>query len=139
MSEMDELHAKLSLLGAIDIGIVVLDRDYRVQMWNEFMTNHSGLRPSQVRDKILFECCPEIDEHWFRQKVERVWNLDARVFITWEQRPYVFRFRHSRPLSGQQQWMQQNITLMPLHDTRGEIFQVGLILYDVSEQATRTE
>ncbi|MEC9319761.1 MAG: hypothetical protein VYD08_07755, partial [Pseudomonadota bacterium] len=84
-------------------------------------------------------CCPEIDEHWFRQKVERVWNLDARVFITWEQRPYVFRFRHSRPLSGQQQWMQQNITLMPLHDTRGEIFQVGLILYDVSEQATRTE
>ncbi|MGM0525225.1 MAG: PAS domain-containing protein [Pseudomonadota bacterium] len=134
MTEMDELHAKMSILGAIDVGIVVLDRDYRINMWNEFMQNHSGLRPSQVRDKNLFKMCPEVDQAWLERKVERVWELDARVFITWEQRPYVFRFRNSRPVSGYSEWMYQNLTVIPLHNTRGEVYQVCLILYDVSEQ-----
>lgn len=134
LSEMDELHAKMSILGAIDVGIVVLDRDYRVQLWNEFMQNHSGLRPSQVRDKNLFSVCQEVDEAWLKRKVERVWSLDARVFITWEQRPYVFQFRNSRPISGYSEWMYQNMTAIPLHNTRGEVYQVCLIIYDVSEQ-----
>ena len=134
MTEMDELHAKMSILGAIDVGIVVLDREYRVQLWNEFMQNHSGLRPSQVRDQNLFSVCPDIDEAWLKRKVERVWELDARVFITWEQRPYVFRFRNSRPITATSEWMYQNMTALPLHNPRGEVYQVCLIIYDVSEQ-----
>lgn len=136
MTEMDELHAKMSILGAIDVGIVVLDRNYNVQLWNEFMQNHSGLRPSQVRDKNLFTMCPQVDEAWLKRKVERVWQLDARVFISWEQRPYVFRFRNSRPITGNSEWMYQNMTAIPLHNTRGDVYQVCLIIYDVSEQVS---
>ena len=134
MTEMDELHAKMSILGAIDVGIVVLDHDYNIQLWNEFMQNHSGLRPSQVRDKNLFKVCSDVDEAWLKRKVERVWQLDARVFISWEQRPYVFRFRNSRPITGSSEWMYQNMSAIPLHNTRGEVYQVCLIIYDVSEQ-----
>ncbi|WP_278355541.1 PAS domain-containing protein, partial [Idiomarina abyssalis] len=82
IDDMDELHSKLSILGAIDVGIVVVDNDNNIQMWNEFMQNHSGLRPSEVRDKNLFRCCPGIDEIWFQRKMDRVRQLNSRVFIT---------------------------------------------------------
>tara|TARA_R100001440_G_scaffold5892_2_gene12329 strand:- start:536 stop:955 length:420 start_codon:yes stop_codon:yes gene_type:complete len=134
IDDMDELHSKLSILGAIDVGIVVVDNDNNIQMWNEFMQNHSGLRPSEVRDKNLFRCCPGIDQAWLQRKIDRVRQLNSRVFITWQQRPYVFRFRHSRPISGQSEWMYQNVTLIPLKNPRGEVHQVGIIIYDVSEQ-----
>ena len=34
IDDMDELHSKLSILGAIDVGIVVVDNDNNIQMWN---------------------------------------------------------------------------------------------------------
>lgn len=72
IDDMDELHSKLSILGAIDVGIVVVDNENNIQMWNEFMQNHSGLRPSEVRHKNLFRCCPGIDQVWFQRKIDRV-------------------------------------------------------------------
>jgi len=134
MSEMDELHWKLSILGAIDVGIVVVNRDYDIQIWNEFMENHSGKRPSQVRGKNVFEIAPEIDAKWLQRKMAPVWELGHRGFITWQQRPYVFRFRNYRPVTGHSQWMYQNVTLLPLPSPRCEIDDVCLIIYDVSEQ-----
>ncbi|RUO80332.1 hypothetical protein CWI84_06790 [Idiomarina tyrosinivorans] len=134
--ELEEMHWRMSILGAIDVGIVVLDNADRIVIWNEFMENHSGIRPSQVRDRNLFQCFQEIDSDWLSRKLQRVRELGSRVFITWEQRAYVFRFHHHRPVTGRSEWMYQNLTLLPLKNPRGEISHVCLIVYDVSEQAT---
>lgn len=135
-SEMEELHWKLSILGAIDVGIVVVDSDYRIQIWNEFMENHSGHLPSKVREQNLFKVAPELDETWLKRKLKPIWELGYRGFITWQQRPYVFRFRNYRPVTGRSEWMYQNVTLLPLSSPRGEIEHICFIVYDVTEQAT---
>jgi len=133
--EMNELHLKLGILGAIDVGIVVIDRAFEISMWNDFMANHSGKRPSQVRGRSLFEVAPEIEPDWFRRKAERAFELASRSFIIWEQRPYLFRFPQYRPVTGTSPFMYQNVTLLPLHDTRGRVERLGIIVYDVTDTA----
>ncbi|RTE86227.1 MULTISPECIES: PAS domain S-box protein [Gammaproteobacteria] len=133
--ELQELHIKLGILGAIDVGIVVIDRNFEISMWNDFMSNHSGLRPSQVHGRSLFSVATEIDEKWFRKKAERSFELNSRSFIIWEQRPFLFRFPQYRPVTGTSPYMFQNVTLLPLQNTRGEVEQLCIIVYDVTDRA----
>lgn len=46
-AELNELHWLLAIVQSIDVGVVVLDRDYRVEVWNTFMENRSGLHPER--------------------------------------------------------------------------------------------
>lgn len=125
----------MSLLQAIDVGVIVLDREYKIQVWNSFMENHSGLRPENVRGKQLFSFFPEIPEQWFRQKVESVFMLQNRAFSTWEQRPYIFRFKNYRPITGLEEYMYQNISLIPLISLDTTVNYVCITIYDVTDVA----
>ena len=73
--QINELHWLMEMLHTIDVGLVVLDRQYRVQIWNGFMENHSGLFPGEVKDKDLFDLFSEIPETWFKRKAESVFLL----------------------------------------------------------------
>ena len=73
--DMNEIHWLMDMFNTVDVGLVVLDRDYRVCVWNGFMENHSGLLPSAVKHKDLFDLFPAIDEKWFRSKSESVFVL----------------------------------------------------------------
>lgn len=133
--DMNDLHMKLNILAAIDVGIVVVDRQFSISMWNEFMANHSGKRPSEVQGRNLFAVAPEIDQAWFQRKAERTFNLGSRAFVIWEQRPFLFRFSPYRPITGTSPYMFQNITLLPLTNARGEVESLGIIVYDVTDTA----
>jgi diguanylate cyclase (GGDEF)-like protein len=125
----------MDMLQSIDVGLIVLDRDYTVQIWNSFMENHSGLRPDHVIGHGLFELFPEVPEKWLRRKAEAVFLLKNRAFATWEQRPYLLRFKNYRPITGPAEFMYQNTTLIPLVSVDGEVRHVGIIIYDVTDIA----
>lgn len=133
--DIKEMHWFIHMLQALDAGLVVLDRDYRVQVWNSFMENHSGRHPGQIIGKELFALFPEIPQGWFRRKAEAVFQLGSRAFVTWEQRSCLFRFRNYRPITGRAEFMYQNITFVPLLSLEGEVSHLGLIVYDVTDIA----
>lgn len=135
-NEIKEMHWLMEMVQNVDAGLMVLDRDYRVQLWNGFMANHSGLTPPHVIGKRLFELFPEIPARWFQRKLDGVFLLKTRSFITWEQRPYLMRFKNYRPITGMAEFMYQNFTLIPLADSDGSVRNVGVILYDVTDTAT---
>jgi diguanylate cyclase len=126
----------MDMLQTIDVGLVVLDRNFHIQAWNSFMENHSGLLPSTVREKSIFQLFPEIPADWFRHKAESVFLLKSRSFTTWEQRPFLFRFKTYRPITGTEEFMYQNITLSPLVSSTGEVNHICVIIYDVTDIAT---
>ncbi|WP_404339479.1 diguanylate cyclase [Pseudoalteromonas mariniglutinosa] len=132
---MNELHWLMDMFNTVDVGLVVLDRDYKVCVWNGFMVNHSGLLPSAVKDKDLFDSFPSIDEKWFRSKSESVFILKNRSFTIWEQQPYIFRFKNYRPITGKADYMYQNATFIPLTTTTGEVSHICIIIYDVTDAA----
>ena len=132
---LNEFHWLMDVLQYIDVGLVVLDKEFNVQLWNSFMQNHSAKGPSDILGKNIFEQFPELPESWFRRKAESVFSLHISAFTTWEQRPYLFRFHNYRPVTSIADFMYQNSTIIPLKDTRGQVDHLCVIVYDVTEVA----
>jgi diguanylate cyclase len=138
-TQLNELHWLMEMLHNIDVGLVVLDREYNVQIWNGFMENHSGLLPREVKDKNLFSLFDEIPQDWFLRKAESVFLLKNKAFTIWEQRPYLFKFRNYRPITGTANFMYQNSTFIPLLSATGVVTHLCLIIYDVTDIAVHKQ
>jgi diguanylate cyclase len=131
----EDVHWFMDILQNIDVGLVVMDRNYNVELWNSFMQNHSGKSPEAVLKHNIFSVFPELSETWFKHKAKSVFVLQNATFTTWEQRPYLFQFPHYRPITGSTEYMYQNSTIIPLADTRGVVEHICLIIYDVTDTA----
>ncbi len=132
---LSDFHWLMDVLNNIDVGLVILDKDYNIQLWNSFMQNHSARIPSDILGKNIFDSFPELPPGWFKRKVESVLVLRNSAFTTWEQRPYLFKFKNYRPITGIAEFMYQNCTIIPLTDTKGKVEHICLIIYDVTEIA----
>jgi diguanylate cyclase (GGDEF)-like protein len=115
----------------VGFGIFVLDREMNVLMWNRFMQDHSGLSADQVVGKSIFASFPELPRVWLTRKLESVFQLGSFAFSSWEQRPYLFKFDHDRPITGGVDFMQQDCTFMPLTRER-EVVAVCVTVSDVT-------
>jgi PAS domain-containing protein len=135
VEEMQEFHWLMDMIQTVDVGIVVLDRDFTIQVWNDFMESHSGVIADNVKGQSLFSVNPDIDEKWFSDKCKAVFDLRVRTFMTWEQRAYLFKFTHFHPITGLEDFMYQNIVLSPLISTTGKVDYISMMVYDVTEKA----
>lgn len=134
---MGRLHLIMQLLQTLDNGLILLDRNYTVQLWNSFMENHSGISNNEARGRNLFELFPYLPAEWLKRKVDSVFKLHSRAFCTWEEHPRLFDFKSTRPLTGHSAKMYQNITLIPLIGVDSTVSQICMLVYDVTEIATR--
>ncbi|GAA0787104.1 GGDEF domain-containing protein [Marinobacterium sediminicola] len=130
-----EFHWQLGLLQNLDVGLVVLNADHRVVVWNSFMSNHSGIADPDACGRQLSELFSNFPDEWFRRKLRSVFLLRNRAFITWEERPYLFRFKPHHPITGVAEFMYQNVTLIPLSSPNGQIEHVGIMVYDMTAVA----
>ncbi|TKC88373.1 diguanylate cyclase [Trinickia terrae] len=115
----------------VGFGIFVVDRAFNVLMWNRFMQDHSGRPPAEVVGKPIFESFPELPRGWLTRKLESVFQLGSFAFSSWEQRPYLFKFEHDRPITGGVDFMQQDCTFMPLMRGR-EVVAICVTISDVT-------
>lgn len=134
-SQLNELHWLMEMLHNIDVGLVVLDKEFTIQIFNGFMENHSGLLPREVKGKLLFDLFDEIPQDWFKRKAESVFLLKNKAFTIWEQRPYLFKFDSYRPVTGSAEFMYQNTTFIPLISATGDVSHLCLLVYDVTDNA----
>lgn len=132
---MSDFHWMMDVLQFIDVGLVILDKNFNIQLWNAFMQNHSAKDHSEVLQQNLFDVFPELPESWFKRKANSVFTLHNSAFTTWEQRPYLFRFDSYRPITSMAEYMYQNSTIIPLKNTTGSVEHICLIIYDVTEVA----
>lgn len=135
-ADLQAFHWLVDMVESVEVGLVVLDLQHRVQAWNGFMENHSGLTASRARNRNLFELFPEIPKAWLTRKINTVVTLNTRTFTSWEQRPWVFRFRNTRPVTGVEEYMFQNLTISPLTGPDGSVEKVCLTIYDVTDMAS---
>ncbi|PAV24951.1 diguanylate cyclase [Tamilnaduibacter salinus] len=135
-SNIADFHWLIDMIDTIEVGMIVLDNQDRVQVWNDFMENHSGMTATRVRGRSLFDVFPDLPADWLRRKMASARLLNTRMFSSWEQRPYLFRFRNSRPVTGTERFMYQNITISPLTNAQGDVQHVCLLIYDVTDAAS---
>lgn len=132
---MGELHWLLSIVQHVDVGLIVVDADHKIKLWNAFMENHSGRAPNDVVGQSLFATIPETPATWLQSKIDSVFLLKNSSFSVWQQRPYVVKLRSYRPLTGRSEWMYQNVTFLPLMGVSTQVEHVCLIIYDVTDMA----
>lgn len=134
-SDLQNLHVMAEMLRQLDVGLVVLDEQHRVQFWNAFMENHSGVRSHRAEGRDIFSLFPDLDQAWFHKKMKSVMMLKSRAFTTWEQRPYMFRFPYHRTITGTSPFMYQNTTLLPLIGLSGNVDRIAILIHDVTDMA----
>ena len=119
----------------INAGMVILDYDCNIIFWNHFMQIHSGLSESDVRERNLFEVFPDLKGSGIEKKVHSVFLLKNLAFTAWEYRPYLFKFRNTHSVIGNNEWMQQDCTFSPMINEDGVVSHVCLSVFDSSNTA----
>ena len=71
---LTEFHWLIEVLQTVDVGILVLDLEYRITAWNGFMENNSGINSTQALDQSLFTVFPEVSQASLvcQSKIERI-------------------------------------------------------------------
>ncbi|BCE03263.1 sensor domain-containing diguanylate cyclase [Marinicellulosiphila megalodicopiae] len=133
--QFQDFHWMIEMLQTIDVGVVILDKNYVVKSWNGFMENHSGVDGKDALEQSIFTIFKEMDEFWLRHKADTVFKLKNQAFTIWEQNPYIFKFKNNRPITGVADFMYQNCTFIPIKDTRGEVDKLAVLVYDVTDTA----
>ncbi len=133
--DMTELHWLFDMLQHIDVGLVVLNSKYEVELWNGFMENHSGVSSSNARGKSLFSIFPTINKDWLSQKLDNVLALQTPIYVSWEQRPYLFPFKSYRSVTSISEKMFQNVVIRPINNVNGKVSHLCLVVYDVTDVA----
>ena len=124
-----------AILRGVPTGIVTIDRACNVLFWNGFMERNSGIEASAMSGRNLFDAFPELPRAWLQRKIENVFAVGHFSFVSWRQRPFLFRFPHNRPITGGVAFMHQDITLLPLRDEDGAIRAVCITLVDATDAA----
>lgn len=122
------------IVESLGIGVFILNKDMEVQLWNQFMSANSGLSSDDMLGKNIFDQFPELPQRWFKKKVDSVFILKNRSFTAWKQRPYLFQFKHNRPVTGGVESMYQNCTFIPVKDSSGEVELVCITMQDVTDE-----
>ena len=123
-----------SIIDRVEVGIFVLDKDLKVVLWNGFMAKHSGKAAQAVVGRPLLETFPELPAKWLEKKIHSVFLLKNFAFTSWEQRPWLFRFHHNRPVTGGIDAMQQSCTFVPIVEGE-QVSHVCVNLFDHTDTA----
>lgn len=134
-----DLHWLLDIIQSADIGIIVFDRNYKIEIYNRFMQVHSDNSGQDVIGTPLFSVFPYLDSEWFKRRVKSVFELGIPVHTTWEQRNAVFQYTLSLPIHYEKDRMFQNTTFVPLRSANNEVERIGIIVYDVTDTATNSQ
>ena len=123
------------LFGKLPVGICIVNEDYQVIFLNDFFIDRmeTGLRADYM-EKPVAELFPEQDK-FLRRRIKSVFVLQHPSFSYWEQRPHIFPFKSSRPITGEETQMYQNMEIVPLSSPEhGKL--ACIFLQDVTAQAS---
>lgn len=135
MQTEDIPHLLGVVIESMEVGVFAVDAEMRIVLWNRFMAIHSGKHSEDLIGKNLFESFPELPQKWLEKKIKNVFILKNYAFTSWEQRPYLFRFYHNRPITGGVDTMQQNCTFLPVKNAQEEVEYVCITLFDFTDTA----
>lgn len=121
------------ILDTLPIGLVVLDRAYRVQNWNHWMTIHSGISYDTISNHSVFNFYPGLNRPSFIRACKTVLTFGNVVYLSQKLHRYLFPFNLPGGGEADCEFMQQSCTMSPVHSEDGSINQVAIAVHDVTD------
>ncbi|RVT49109.1 PAS domain-containing protein [Rheinheimera sediminis] len=125
----------LQLIRQLPIGACLVSTDYTILLWNDFFSERLQLVPEQALGKNLLELFPE-QSKFLKRKLDSVLVLKNTSFSYWEQRPHIFHFKSSRPVTGHEELMYQNMEILPITNTAGDVSYLFIAIMDATTTAS---
>lgn len=134
-STFRDLHWLLDIIQSTNIGILVLDQHFTIEIYNRFMQVHSDINAEDVIGENIFSVFPYLKDDWFIRRVKSVFELGVPIYATFNQRDNVFDFKLKLPIHYQNSKMYQNTTFVPLRTSADKVEKIAIIVYDETDMA----
>jgi len=119
----------------VNYGLILLSRDMTIAFWNLWMEKHSRLERDKVLGRHIGDIYPGLEKKGFFWKAQNVLTLGNFAFFSQQMHHYVFPMPSERYLSEGYEYMQQNVSLAPVRDLRGQTVQVLVTIADDTNAA----
>ena len=121
------------VLDAVNQGILILTKDYKVVEWNRWMEIHSGISRDKIAGTSIFNHYPNLNYPSFLRSCKSVVNFGNYVFFSQKLHNFLFPFTTIGVHSSKQEMMQQSCTMAPIREEDGSIEKVIITVQDVTE------
>lgn len=124
------------LLDKLPVGICIVDEHYHIVSLNAFFLDRmSDDAKKHYLNQPIADVFPE-QAKFLKRRIKSVFVLKHPSFSYWEQRPHIFPFKSSRPITGEETQMVQNMEIVPLRDESTGNMQACILIQDVTAQAS---
>jgi len=135
--DIRQIELASALVEHVEVGVIILDTDLRIQYWNRYISQCSGKSLQQARQQPLASVFPEADTPHLSKIFNRARQGGEHVSTHWRENPYLIHLPYDA--SGKAvPLMLQSTLLFPFHDLDGQLC-FGLLLYDTTELAHSNE
>lgn len=125
-----------ALLDKLPVGICLINESYEIEYLNAFFLDRM---PAEQRanaiGKPLAEAFPG-QMKFLKRRIKSVFVLKHPSFSYWEQRPHIFPFKSSRPITGEETQMVQNMEIVPYTNNETGQRYASILIQDVTAQAS---
>jgi len=130
------LNELTQIFDTVNFGLVVLDRDIKIQYWNRWMAMHSGITSDQIIGEPLYDFFPHLSTPSFNKNCKAVLSFGNFAFFSQKLHRFLFPFKPDSSFGYRFDLMQQSCTMGPLRSDDNSISGLFLIVQDVTELAT---
>ena len=124
------------LLDKLPVGICLVNEAYEIVYLNAFFLDRMSVElRGDALGKPLADVFPE-QIKFLKRRIKSVFVLKHPSFSYWEQRPHIFPFKSSRPITGEETQMVQNMEIVPHKDTETGQQYACILIQDVTAQAS---
>ncbi|GBD96509.1 MAG TPA: sensor domain-containing diguanylate cyclase [Nitrospirae bacterium] len=123
------------IFDAINIGLVIIDRDLKVHKWNRWMEVQSGIDAGEITGTHIFETFPGLNTPKFLRSCKSVFSFGNFCFFSQKLHHYLFPFKSTSIFDSKFEYMQQNCAMGPLRDENNVIRHLFIYVQDVTEVA----
>lgn len=121
------------LLTQLNTGVLVLNDQHQIVFFNQFIARRADKRLEHTQGQLVYDVFDDLPRAWLHRKLDGVLSLQAPAFSSWEQRQYILKLPHLRPLSSDSLYMAQNCTMLPLTAPDGVSHYVCMLIEDATD------
>jgi two-component system, NtrC family, sensor kinase len=126
------------LLDQLSFALCIVRRDYIIVKANDYFLSRAIFSGDAMHGKNILTLFPDAASY-LKRKIDTALIIESSSFSSWEQKPHLLPFKSSRPISGEEDQMFQDIEVIPIHNDDGSIEHVCLCVYDVTKQASQQQ
>ena len=130
-----EKHEFERVIEQLPIGACIIDQNMNIEFVNPTFSGGLTIRQPNLVGQQLLSVFEE-QARFLKRKISSVFILKNPSFSYWQQRPHVFPMRSSRPITGDEAQMYQNVQFMPLSDSNSDVTHVCIFVTDVIAEAS---